>query len=49
MHEAQQINQSIGYVLCIAFPALVVAMTVAYAIKERRDRARRERERDGKR
>ncbi len=38
MHESQLINQSIGYVLCGVFPAVVLAMTIAYVIKLRRER-----------
>ena len=38
MHESQLINQSIGYVLCGVFPAVILVMTVAYVIKLRRER-----------
>jgi hypothetical protein len=32
MHEFALMQRGIGWVMCLAFPAVVVAMTVAYVV-----------------
>jgi hypothetical protein len=44
MHEFALMQRGIGWVMCLAFPLVVVAITVAYAAILLRD-ARRERDR----